>query len=212
MPTVNPASSFAVGNAPGGASYKSPLVGQQIGDRLADLPEQYRQGAMQNAFPNGLPRDANGNIDVSAIADKLTKLGGAASAEALFPAIYKSSFLNGPDPLRQGNGSSPPSPVAPTTARNSIMGGSQPRRSSGYSGAGPDNNTPENEMPESNSVPQAHDRYQPSQQDTPGASQSGAGDLVVSSRPTWISQHGGRIWPLPDGSSIADSADRSGGG
>jgi hypothetical protein len=54
------ASDYFVGNAPGGVNYAAPLIGMQLGDRLADLPNQYFQGtqrartlALQNAFSNG---------------------------------------------------------------------------------------------------------------------------------------------------------------
>jgi hypothetical protein len=85
------AADFMVGNAPSGASYAAPLIGMALGDRLADLPNRYFQGtqqartlALQNAFPNGLPTTdgtPNGPIDVNAVMQTLTKLGGAQSAQ-----------------------------------------------------------------------------------------------------------------------------------
>jgi hypothetical protein len=82
------ASDFMVGNAPNAPNYAAPLIGMQLGDRIAQLPEQYFAGqqrarttALQNAFPNGLPRDAKGNVDINGAMDTLTKLGGAEFAQ-----------------------------------------------------------------------------------------------------------------------------------
>src|ERR1700675_2062611 len=93
MPIPEPASSFMTGNAPGAPNYAAPLLNFS---QLAQLPEQYFQGqqrarttALQNAFPKGLPqkqdadgniirdKDGNSQIDVNAVGDTLTKLGGA---------------------------------------------------------------------------------------------------------------------------------------
>jgi hypothetical protein len=41
------ASDYFVGNAPNGVNYAAPLIGMQLGDRLADLPNQYFQGTQR---------------------------------------------------------------------------------------------------------------------------------------------------------------------
>jgi hypothetical protein len=76
-------SDYMVGNAPAQASYGAPLVGFQLGQSLANLPQQYFDGAqrarllaMQNAFPNGLPRQPDGSPDLSQIIDKSAQLDG----------------------------------------------------------------------------------------------------------------------------------------
>jgi hypothetical protein len=89
-----PASSFAVGNAPYPASYASPLL--NFG-QLAQLPDQVFQGnqrqrtmALQNAFPDGLPKDkTTGQLDINAISDTLAKLGGADYAKGLMPYLIE---------------------------------------------------------------------------------------------------------------------------
>jgi hypothetical protein len=77
------ASDYMVGNAPTAASYAAPLVGYQIGQALAQLPQDYDQGlerarrqALQNAFPQGIPRKADGSPDYDRIADKAMEIGG----------------------------------------------------------------------------------------------------------------------------------------
>jgi hypothetical protein len=74
---------YMVGNAPAGASYAAPLVGFQLGQALARLPQDYAEGAqraralaMQNAFPQGVPRKVDGSPDVDRIADTALRLGG----------------------------------------------------------------------------------------------------------------------------------------
>jgi hypothetical protein len=81
---------YMVGNAPAGASYAAPLVGFQLGQALARLPQDYAEGgqrarslAMQNAFPQGVPRRADGSPDVDRIADTALRLGGLDYARPL---------------------------------------------------------------------------------------------------------------------------------
>src|ERR1700677_4868530 len=66
-------SEFMTGNAPQGASYSAPLVGFQLGQQLANLPEQYMKGrenaqkiAIDNMFPNGLPKNPDGSPNIHA--------------------------------------------------------------------------------------------------------------------------------------------------
>jgi hypothetical protein len=77
------ASDYMVGNAPAAASYAAPLVGYRIGQALAQLPQDYDDGlerarrqAMQNAFPQGIPRKADGSPDYDRLADTAMQIGG----------------------------------------------------------------------------------------------------------------------------------------
>jgi hypothetical protein len=76
-------SDYMVGNAPAAGSFVAPLIGFQLGHALAQLPQQYFDGtqrartlAMQNAFPNGVPRQADGSPDVDQVVDKTAQVGG----------------------------------------------------------------------------------------------------------------------------------------
>jgi hypothetical protein len=52
---------FLVGNAPQGANYAGPMIGFQLGDRLAALPEQYYQARMRAPVIN--PRTGHATSD-----------------------------------------------------------------------------------------------------------------------------------------------------
>src|ERR1700761_907891 len=111
------ASDYMVGATPGGASYVAPLVGFQLGQALADLPNQYMKGrenaqkiaadakypnafeaegrnraqqvALQNALPNGLPRLPDGSPDVNALIDTGAKIGGLNYAGPLMQMLLQ---------------------------------------------------------------------------------------------------------------------------
>lgn len=75
------ANDFMVGNAPRPADYASPLM--NLGQQISALPGQFYMGkekqaeiALREAFPNGLPRDANGQVDVAAAMDIGARAGG----------------------------------------------------------------------------------------------------------------------------------------
>jgi hypothetical protein len=92
----DPASSFMVGNAPSGASYAAPLLNFAP---LSQLPQDYFQGQqrarttrLQNAFPDGLPRNSDGSVDVNSVGDTLTKLGGAEYASQMMPFLIQSQM------------------------------------------------------------------------------------------------------------------------
>lgn len=117
-----------VGNAPEGASFnfgQKPLLGMYLGEQLNKLPDEYRQGQLRNAFPNGLPKDANGNIDTNAVGSTLVKLGGAEYAQQMLPYLIQSQTsanigraLESVDQGLTGNSgslSSAPSSYAPAT-------------------------------------------------------------------------------------------------
>lgn len=122
----DPASSFMVGNAPGGASYAAPLLNfSQLSQYPQDLfqgQQRARTTALQNAFPNGLPKDQNGNVDINGITDTLTKLGGADYATQVLPLLLQSRMgaqgaaaIEGADQGQppQGGQSGQPPPVNP---------------------------------------------------------------------------------------------------
>ncbi|HEV2473793.1 MAG TPA: hypothetical protein VGS41_14045, partial [Chthonomonadales bacterium] len=98
MPSVISPSAFMTGNAPGGANYAAPLLDFSP---LARLPQDYyagtqmaRQQALQNAFPQGLPRLPNGQIDTNQVMDTLTRLGGAEAAQAIMPTLINQQIGN----------------------------------------------------------------------------------------------------------------------
>jgi len=124
-----PASSFMVGNAPYPASYAAPLLNF---DKLAELPDAYFKGtqqartlALQNAFPNGLPTDDNGNLDVNAISGTLAKLGGADYAKGLMPYLIEQQMGRaGASAINEGEGDNSQPPTArPST---NVVGASGP--------------------------------------------------------------------------------------
>lgn len=119
VPQIN----FANGvNAPQGAPYSPPRYDFNL---LSGLVGDYYQGAglanelaQRNAFPNGLPRDAQGNVDVQAIQDKSVKLGGVQAAQGYVPLLmgqqagqYAANLLGAPVPQR---GAAPAAPNADT--------------------------------------------------------------------------------------------------
>lgn len=78
---------ISLGSAPGAGSYAAPLVNFGA---LSELPAAYQQGnqdartrALQGAFREGLPRDAQGNLDIGKMSETLAKLGGADAAMPL---------------------------------------------------------------------------------------------------------------------------------
>src|SRR5262245_32322216 len=67
-----------------------------LGQMIGQIPDQYYQGqqqarttALQQAFPNGLPMDANGQIDINAVVDRMAKLGGAPAIEGILPTLLQ---------------------------------------------------------------------------------------------------------------------------
>jgi hypothetical protein len=126
---------FEVGSPPLPASYQAPQIGLQIGDRLGQLPQQYRAAQLQSAFSGGLPTGPNGQIDINATIQTLVKLGGAEYAQQMLPTLLKQQFMNQPDPLATtapGNDNQPgvprsaPEPAPRPTARQQIEGGYPP--------------------------------------------------------------------------------------
>jgi hypothetical protein len=131
MPDLLSPASFMVGNAPNAPNYAAPLIGFQLGDRLANLPNQYFQGtqqartlALQNAFPNGLPRDPKtGGIDIQSTMDTLTKLGGAEFAQQNIQFLMMGQMGAGGAAAIEGGDDAAPSMSAPTSPAPVSNGG-----------------------------------------------------------------------------------------
>jgi hypothetical protein len=75
---------YNVVNPPQGASFTPPRFDPAW---LGDLPQSYYQGAaarrekaIAEAFPEGLPKDANGRVDYNELTNRVMKLGGPAAA------------------------------------------------------------------------------------------------------------------------------------
>ena len=131
------ANQYLVGNAPQAASYAAPLVGFQLGQDIANAPKQFQEGqqygvkrAQQTAFQNGLPtisaddpRVANGtakagDVDIPAIAQTITKLGGTESAQSLLPSLIGQQANQGLMQSMSPNGQ----PAAPGVTSSSATG------------------------------------------------------------------------------------------
>jgi hypothetical protein len=87
------AADFMVGNAPAGANYAAPLLNFAP---IANAPQDLFQGQqrarttrLQNAFPDGLPKNSDGSIDIGGMTDTLTKLGGAEYASQMLPLLMQ---------------------------------------------------------------------------------------------------------------------------
>jgi hypothetical protein len=131
------ASDYMVGNAPSGASYSAPLVGFQLGQSIADLPDAYmkgreqaRQRAMQDAFKDGPPRDpATGQLDTNAIINKGMQIGGLPFAQPLLQYMLDleaGKAWSGAIPSEQGQtGPAPPNSAA---GPGNLGAGAQPAR------------------------------------------------------------------------------------
>lgn len=146
------------GNAPQGASYAAPLVGFQIGQSLASLPDQYMKGrensrkiAMEDAFPKGVPTNPDGSVDVNAVVDKGAKIGGLPFVQGMLPFLQQmaigkqaSDALSATDPGSQPSGgaaapqSSQPSPMRnnPSASGPAHLGVQQPALSGNGSDVG----------------------------------------------------------------------------
>jgi hypothetical protein len=144
---------YFVGSEPAGASYQAPLVGQQLGEALASLPEEYFKGtqrkralSLQRAFPNGLPTNPDGSLDLRAAQDTMAKLGGAEYASPIINQQFglqvgQQMAANLRDLDRGGPGSSSGNPGYNGQAAG--PGNLQPRQprlsSAGTDNAGADN-------------------------------------------------------------------------
>jgi hypothetical protein len=121
------ASEFMVGSAPQGASYAAPLVGQQIGQQIGNLPQDYYEGqkrqrelAVMNAFPNGIPPGTTAQD----IMGTLAKAGGGQYVLPMLQYMFQqqadaplNSFLSGTN-FGGNGGARAPVPSYPSPARN----------------------------------------------------------------------------------------------
>jgi hypothetical protein len=111
-------SSFMVGNAPQGASYAAPLVGFQIGDRLAALPEEYYKAQLRAPVID--PRTGQPTNDPQLVLKAVAERGGlqATLSSGLMPFILGQSSGDELDRAMGGGGGGPSqtsSTVPPTT-------------------------------------------------------------------------------------------------
>ena len=145
-----------VGNAPAPASFAAPLLNFAP---LANMPKTYFEGqqsqrtlALQNAFPNGLPRNQDGSVDVNATTDTLVRLGGAPYAQDLLKFLMArdagTQAGRNIEAIDQGI-SGAPSGNAPSGSATAVPGASGPSNIRGpgaapqqpvLSSAGTDNN------------------------------------------------------------------------
>lgn len=120
-------------NAPQAPSYSAPLLNFAP---VGNLAEDYFKGtqnqqtlAQQRAFPNGLPRDAQGNVDTNAIVNTAAKTGGLPMVQGLLPFLLAQGGGTSPDPYpnaaggqaAQPNASPAPGP-APAPSRQPVGG------------------------------------------------------------------------------------------
>jgi hypothetical protein len=100
-------SSFMVGNAPQGASYAAPLVGFQIGDRLAALPEEYYKAQLRAPVID--PRTGQPTNDPQLVLKALAERGGlqATLSSGLLPFIMGQSSGDELDRAMGGGGGGP---------------------------------------------------------------------------------------------------------
>jgi hypothetical protein len=127
--------------APLPASFSAPLVGGQIGAQLAGLPQQYAQGQqlqmatrLREAFPEGLPRNADGTIDSNAILNKVVGISGL-GPESLGPLMTLSArqaVAAGDVPPGGASATSTPPPTP--TARSWLGLGNSPIASNDATG------------------------------------------------------------------------------
>jgi hypothetical protein len=113
--------------APSTASYAAPLVNF---DDIRNAPKTYYAGQQMardqekaTLFRNGIPKDANGNIDVSAMTDKMARAGGAEYAMPLINMQMQSqmgqqaaSAIVGPQGQPAPAQAVPGAPSAPPTS------------------------------------------------------------------------------------------------
>ena len=132
---MSSASDYVTVNGPQAPSYNAPLVGQQIGQNLANLPDAYMKGrenqrtiALQNAFPDGIPTRADGTPDTSAIMSKMAKIGGGQYIQGITPFLINAdvgrsisgnlsnidSGVNGTGPTSSSPSASGPGNVMPS--------------------------------------------------------------------------------------------------
>lgn len=108
-------------DGPRGPNYAAPLIGMQLGESVAGLPDRYYSGkekqaqiAMREAFPDGIPLDANGQPDVSKIMDIGARSGGAQFVQPLLSMmLYGSAGTNVGKALADLDTSPPPGGAAP---------------------------------------------------------------------------------------------------
>jgi hypothetical protein len=103
---------YNVVNPPNAPNYAAPLVGMQIGQQLANIPNSYfagtqQQNILQQQAPiidprTGQPVDPNDPSTFDIIQKEIIKRGGVQGAESVMPYLWKTNYL------RSGGGGLPP--------------------------------------------------------------------------------------------------------
>lgn len=148
------ASDYMVGNAPQGASYAAPLVGAQLGQQIASLPDSYMKGrenrrtmALQDAFQNGVPQNPDGSPDINAINNTMARLGGGQYVQGMMPFLLNmeqgkrfasgmqsaDAFVAGGAPAAASSASGPANlqPRSQTSTPQGPQGGRAPQAAQG---------------------------------------------------------------------------------
>jgi hypothetical protein len=110
----------AMPGAPQAPSYAAPLLDFSP---IGNLPKDFYEGAeqkraydLQRAFQNGIPRDANGNIDYSGMADTLARKGGIDQAIGIANTGAQLQASNNFSGMMSGQPQQQPRPTAPVFA------------------------------------------------------------------------------------------------
>lgn len=176
---------ISLGNAPGAPNYAAPLINFGA---LSELPAAYQQGtqdartrALQGAFREGLPRDAQGNLDIGKMSETLAKLGGA---DAAMPLINLGIQQQQGEQLRQlisgGNPQSTDTTAQPTTTKTAVPAHGIPSADSGVTTQrGQEQNGPitPQRLAQVQNQPPSNTGYQPDAERVTGSANSGAVSL-----------------------------------
>jgi hypothetical protein len=160
-------SSFMVGNAPQGASYAAPLVGFQIGDRLAALPEEYYKAQLRAPVID--PRTGQPTNDPQLVLKALAERGGlqATLSSGLMPFILGQSSGDELDRAMGGGGTG--TGQASSTAPPATP---PPLRPAAFPSTGPSHITGEFKQPQSSALSPSNET--PSAPPAPSGASSGS--------------------------------------
>jgi hypothetical protein len=138
------ASDYFVGSSPQGANYAAPLLGLQLGQSLASLPDQYMKGrqnaqqiALDNMFPNGLPKKEDGSPDIDeafkTYMDQGAKITGGNFVKGFMPFLIDQAsgkvaaqLARGEDPWSQSGAEAVTAPTSAPTSRAHNPNGTGP--------------------------------------------------------------------------------------
>lgn len=114
------ASDYMVGNAPAGASYAAPLVGQFLGQQFEKMPQEYFEGQQRARTTNIqkpiLGPDGQPTTDPQAIMKEMLQRGGGEYAEKLIPFMMQMQADQPLTNVLSGNPGGQPGAQAPQGA------------------------------------------------------------------------------------------------